>query len=91
MSAAALQQMQGRPQLATVITCNSLLLFVTKSVILSQNCSCNFFFFSWLFQDIKGEVNLGGTQKSLPMDPSSIYGQAILQSKSGLGGAGNTI
>ncbi|KAK6143997.1 hypothetical protein DH2020_020817 [Rehmannia glutinosa] len=52
---AALQQMQGRPQLAT---------------------------------DIKGEVNLGATQKSLPMDPSSIYGQAILQSKSGLGGAG---
>ncbi|GLT24969.1 hypothetical protein SLA2020_001280 [Shorea laevis] len=36
--------------------------------------------------DIKGEVNLG--QKSLPMDPSSIYGQAILQSKSGLTGAG---
>ncbi|KAL0435490.1 UNVERIFIED_CONTAM: Transcriptional corepressor LEUNIG [Sesamum radiatum] len=52
---AALQQMQGRPQLAT---------------------------------DIKGEVNLGATQKSLPMDPSSLYGQAILQSKSGLGGAG---
>ncbi|KAF3627356.1 Transcriptional corepressor LEUNIG [Capsicum annuum] len=47
-----LQQIQGRPQLAT---------------------------------DIKGEVNLGGTQKSLPMDPSSIYGQAILQSKAGLG------
>ncbi|XP_034228755.1 transcriptional corepressor LEUNIG_HOMOLOG-like isoform X2 [Prunus dulcis] len=38
--------------------------------------------------DIKSEVNLGATQKSLPMDPSSIYGQAILQSKSGLGGAG---
>ncbi|KAL2236362.1 UNVERIFIED_CONTAM: Transcriptional corepressor [Sesamum indicum] len=52
---AALQQIQGRPQLAA---------------------------------DIKGEVNLGTTQKSLPMDPSSIYGQAILQSKSGLGGAG---
>ncbi|KAJ8534582.1 hypothetical protein K7X08_016310 [Anisodus acutangulus] len=49
---AALQQIQGRSQLAT---------------------------------DIKGEVNLGGTQKSLPMDPSSIYGQAILQSKAGLG------
>uniref|UniRef100_M1BHS1 STY-L protein n=1 Tax=Solanum tuberosum TaxID=4113 RepID=M1BHS1_SOLTU len=32
-----------------------------------------------------GEVNLGGTHKSLPMDPSSIYGQAILQSKAGLG------
>ncbi|KAL7151742.1 hypothetical protein ABFS83_04G052000 [Erythranthe nasuta] len=52
---AALQQMHGRPQLAT---------------------------------DIKTEPNLGGTQKSMPMDPSSIYGQAILQSKSGLGGAG---
>ncbi|KAG6425417.1 hypothetical protein SASPL_115852 [Salvia splendens] len=51
---AALQQMQGRPQLAT---------------------------------DNKGEVNLGATQKSLPMDPSSIYGQ-VLQSKSGLGGTG---
>ncbi|XP_042053535.1 transcriptional corepressor LEUNIG_HOMOLOG-like [Salvia splendens] len=51
---AALQQMQGRPQLAT---------------------------------DNKGEVNLGATQKSLPMDPSSIYVQ-VLQSKSGLGGAG---
>ncbi|KAL3358957.1 hypothetical protein AABB24_015840 [Solanum stoloniferum] len=47
-----LQQIQGRPQLAT---------------------------------DIKGEVNLGGSHKSLPMDPSSIYGQAILQSKAGLG------
>ncbi|XP_050205683.1 transcriptional corepressor LEUNIG_HOMOLOG-like [Mercurialis annua] len=40
-----------------------------------------------LTNDIKSEVNLGSTQKSLPMDPS-IYGQAILQSKSGLGGAG---
>ncbi|XVF32214.1 hypothetical protein REPUB_Repub17cG0062300 [Reevesia pubescens] len=41
-----------------------------------------------LTTDIKSEVNLGGNQKSLPMDPSSIYGQAILQPKSGLGGAG---
>ncbi|KAA3474871.1 transcriptional corepressor LEUNIG_HOMOLOG-like isoform X3 [Gossypium australe] len=39
-----------------------------------------------LATDIKSEVNLGGNQKSLPMDPSSIYGQAILQPKSGLGG-----
>ncbi|XP_021763452.1 transcriptional corepressor LEUNIG_HOMOLOG-like isoform X1 [Chenopodium quinoa] len=38
--------------------------------------------------DIKSEVSIGGAQKSLPMDPSSIYGQAILQSKSGLGSAG---
>ncbi|KAE8701393.1 Transcriptional corepressor LEUNIG [Hibiscus syriacus] len=37
--------------------------------------------------DIKSEVNLGGNQKSLLMDPSSIYGQAILQPKSGLGDA----
>ncbi|XVF81164.1 hypothetical protein PTKIN_Ptkin15bG0134900 [Pterospermum kingtungense] len=41
-----------------------------------------------LASDIKSEVNLGGNQKSLPMDPSSIYGQAILQPKSGLSGAG---
>ncbi|XVE78074.1 hypothetical protein DITRI_Ditri13aG0114900 [Diplodiscus trichospermus] len=40
-----------------------------------------------LTTDIKSE-NLGGNQKSLPMDPSSIYGQAILQPKSGLSGAG---
>ncbi|KAF3661711.1 hypothetical protein FXO37_12799 [Capsicum annuum] len=38
--------------------------------------------------DIKMDVNLNGAQKSLPMNPSSIYGQAILQSKSGLGGPG---
>ncbi|GFY99501.1 EamA-like transporter family [Actinidia rufa] len=50
---AALQQMQGRPQMTT---------------------------------DIKQEVNPGAPHKSMPMDPSSIYGQAILQSKSGLGG-----
>ncbi|KAA8550638.1 hypothetical protein F0562_002322 [Nyssa sinensis] len=41
-----------------------------------------------LTTDIKGEVNLGATQKSLPMDPSSIYGQVLMQSKSGLGSAG---
>ncbi|TYJ42758.1 hypothetical protein E1A91_A03G109200v1 [Gossypium mustelinum] len=39
-------------------------------------------------QDIKGEVNLGGTQRSMPMDPSSIYGQGIMQSKPGIGNAG---
>nr|XP_043636344.1 transcriptional corepressor LEUNIG_HOMOLOG-like isoform X2 [Erigeron canadensis] len=38
--------------------------------------------------EIKQEVNLGHTQKSLSTDPSSIYGQAILQSKAGLGGTG---
>ncbi|KAI3865275.1 hypothetical protein MKX03_012865 [Papaver bracteatum] len=37
--------------------------------------------------DIKGEINLGVNQRSLPMDPSSIYGQGSMQSKSGLGGA----
>ncbi|CAK9155527.1 unnamed protein product, partial [Ilex paraguariensis] len=42
---------------------------------------------SQLTTDVKAEVNLGATKKSLPMDPSSIYGQTILQSKSGLGGA----
>ncbi|KAF3613989.1 hypothetical protein FXO37_36141 [Capsicum annuum] len=38
--------------------------------------------------DIKMDVNLSGAQKSLTMDPLSIYGQAILHSKLGLGGAG---
>lgn len=38
-------------------------------------------------QDIKGEVNLGATPKSLPMD-TSVYRQAILQTKSGLGSPG---
>ncbi|CAL1354451.1 unnamed protein product [Linum trigynum] len=38
--------------------------------------------------DIKGEVNLGAAQRSLPMDPSSIYSQGIMQSKPGMGNAG---
>ncbi|XP_058185213.1 transcriptional corepressor LEUNIG_HOMOLOG-like [Rhododendron vialii] len=37
--------------------------------------------------DIIQEVNMGASQKSLPMDPSFVYGQATLQSESGLGGA----
>ncbi|XP_047167896.1 transcriptional corepressor LEUNIG_HOMOLOG-like isoform X1 [Vigna umbellata] len=40
-----------------------------------------------LTTDIKTEVNLGAPPKSLPMD-TSVYRQAILQSKSGLGSAG---
>ena len=40
-----------------------------------------------LYQDIKTEGNLGVAQRS-PMDPSSIYGQSIIQAKSGLGGPG---
>ncbi|KAK9733911.1 hypothetical protein RND81_04G100600 [Saponaria officinalis] len=41
-----------------------------------------------MVNDIKTEMNMGASQKSMPMDPSSIYGQTILQSKSGLGSAG---
>lgn len=37
---------------------------------------------------MKGEVNLGVAQRSLPMDPSTIYGQGIMQSKPGLGTPG---
>ncbi|KAF8014809.1 hypothetical protein BT93_H0564 [Corymbia citriodora subsp. variegata] len=37
-----------------------------------------------LSTDVKSEINVGATQKSLAMDSSSIYGQAILKSKSGL-------
>ncbi|XP_052477741.1 transcriptional corepressor LEUNIG_HOMOLOG-like isoform X2 [Gossypium raimondii] len=36
-------------------------------------------------QEIKGDVNLGGPQRAMPMDPSSIYGQGIMQSKPGIG------
>ncbi|KAF7837148.1 transcriptional corepressor LEUNIG_HOMOLOG isoform X1 [Senna tora] len=39
-------------------------------------------------QDIKSEVNMGTMQRSLPMDPSSIYGQGGMQSKSGIVNAG---
>ncbi|XP_028759828.1 transcriptional corepressor LEUNIG_HOMOLOG isoform X1 [Neltuma alba] len=35
-------------------------------------------------QDIKSEVNMGTMQRSLPMDPSSIYGQGAMQSKPGI-------
>nr|XP_009385699.1 PREDICTED: transcriptional corepressor LEUNIG_HOMOLOG [Musa acuminata subsp. malaccensis]XP_009385700.1 PREDICTED: transcriptional corepressor LEUNIG_HOMOLOG [Musa acuminata subsp. malaccensis]XP_009385701.1 PREDICTED: transcriptional corepressor LEUNIG_HOMOLOG [Musa acuminata subsp. malaccensis]XP_009385703.1 PREDICTED: transcriptional corepressor LEUNIG_HOMOLOG [Musa acuminata subsp. malaccensis]XP_009385704.1 PREDICTED: transcriptional corepressor LEUNIG_HOMOLOG [Musa acuminata subsp. mal len=38
--------------------------------------------------DIKTEGNLGVPQRSLPMDPSSVYGQGIVPSRSGLGVAG---
>ncbi|KAB2009979.1 hypothetical protein ES319_D10G203700v1 [Gossypium barbadense] len=41
-------------------------------------------------QDIKGDVNLGGPQRAMPMDPSSIYGQGIMQSKPGIGNTGFT-
>ncbi|KAJ4722964.1 transcriptional corepressor [Melia azedarach] len=38
--------------------------------------------------DIKGEMNLSAAQRSMPMDPSSLYGQGIMQSKPGLANAG---
>ncbi|KAF8392028.1 hypothetical protein HHK36_022368 [Tetracentron sinense] len=38
---------------------------------------------SWS-KDIKAEANVGLTQRSLPMDPSSIYGQGLNQGVSGL-------
>ncbi|KAM3756323.1 hypothetical protein ACB098_02G103100 [Castanea mollissima] len=39
-------------------------------------------------QDIKSEVNIGATQRSLPMDPSPMYAQGIMQSKPGIGNTG---
>jgi len=36
-------------------------------------------------------VSLGAAQRSLPMDPSTIYGQGIMQSKPGIGNAGKYI
>ncbi|CAK9318851.1 unnamed protein product [Citrullus colocynthis] len=38
--------------------------------------------------DIKPEVSIGGTQRSLPMDPSSVYGPGLIQSKPGIGNTG---
>ncbi|GMY26832.1 transcriptional corepressor LEUNIG_HOMOLOG isoform X2 [Fagus crenata] len=38
--------------------------------------------------DIKSEVNIGASQRSLPMDPSPMYAQGIMQSKPGMGNAG---
>jgi hypothetical protein len=38
--------------------------------------------------DIKGEVNMSANQRSLPMDPSPMYAQGIMQSKPGMGNAG---
>ncbi|XP_023639635.1 transcriptional corepressor LEUNIG_HOMOLOG isoform X2 [Capsella rubella] len=38
--------------------------------------------------EIKSEVNLGTSPRQLPVDPSTVYGQGILQSKPGMGGAG---
>ncbi|KAK8274929.1 hypothetical protein V6Z12_D10G104400 [Gossypium hirsutum] len=46
----------------------------------SRKCSCSIATNS----DIKGDVNLGGPQRAMPMDPS-IYGQGIMQSKPGIG------
>lgn len=33
---------------------------------------------------------MGVAQRSMPMDPSSLYGQGIIQQKPGLGGAGSS-
>uniref|UniRef100_A0A1J3DA91 Transcriptional corepressor LEUNIG n=1 Tax=Noccaea caerulescens TaxID=107243 RepID=A0A1J3DA91_NOCCA len=38
--------------------------------------------------EIKSEVNLGTSPRQLPVDPSTVYGQGILQSKPGMGNAG---
>ncbi|KAF8108778.1 hypothetical protein N665_0104s0093 [Sinapis alba] len=38
--------------------------------------------------EIKTEVNLGASPRQLPVDPSTVYGQGILQSKPGMGNAG---
>nr|VDC88778.1 unnamed protein product [Brassica oleracea] len=38
--------------------------------------------------EIKSEVNLGASPRQLPVDPSTVYGQGILQSKPGMGSAG---
>ncbi|CAH2059758.1 unnamed protein product [Thlaspi arvense] len=39
-------------------------------------------------EEIKSEVNMGASPRQLPVDPSTVYGQGILQSKPGMGTAG---
>lgn len=39
-------------------------------------------------QEIKSEVSLGTSPRQLPVDPSTVYGQGILQSKPGMGSPG---
>lgn len=89
----ALQQMQARSSLNAVTT-----LTIYKLGYCSVFFNYYFEFFLCFhhydkkvdklsFQDIKGEVNIGASPKNLPMD-SSVYRQAILQSKSGLGSGG---
>ncbi|KAF2601757.1 hypothetical protein F2Q70_00028283 [Brassica cretica] len=38
--------------------------------------------------EIRIESNLGASPRQLPVDPSTVYGQGILQSKPGMGNAG---
>ncbi|VVB07373.1 unnamed protein product [Arabis nemorensis] len=38
--------------------------------------------------EIKSEVSLGTSPRQLPVDPSTVYGQGILQSKPGMGSPG---
>ncbi|KAJ0240190.1 Transcriptional corepressor LEUNIG_(Protein MUCILAGE-MODIFIED 1) [Hirschfeldia incana] len=38
--------------------------------------------------EIKTEVNIGASPRQLPVDPSTVYGPGILQSKPGMGNAG---
>ncbi|KAK8313835.1 hypothetical protein V6Z12_D01G135800 [Gossypium hirsutum] len=44
----------------------------------SRKCKCS-------IATNSGDVNLGGPQRAMHVDPSSIYGQGIMQSKPGIG------
>jgi hypothetical protein len=93
-SVTALQQMQARTQQIPVCV------FFTWSLSAFTSFLSSFLPFFVLYilrcsslifppqQDIKSEVNMGNMQRSLPMDPSSIYGQGGMQSKSGITNAG---
>lgn len=56
--------------------------------LLQVSCLLYWIVCGFHFQDIKSEVNLGATQRSLPLDPASVYGNGIMQSKPGLVNAG---
>lgn len=77
-----LQQIQARNQ-QTLVSCWSHLVSSASLLKVCANIPGVLF-----YQDIKSEGNMGVPQRSLPMDPSSLYSQGIIQPKPGLGGAG---
>lgn len=79
----ALQQIQARSQQTTVTT-HSTSCVPTFVPFFPYYCYKAFLL---CLQDIKSEVNMGASQRSLPVD-SSIYAQGMMQPKPVIGNSG---